>query len=104
MGGFRTIDLSDDVVKSRKIGAQEVKLGGFVHYAKLTDIEAAFVVATVPSGGAVVKHPLGKKPAGVIPITMGSFTHIVIHHTDFTTTHFSVHTYVHGTTVHMVVF
>ena len=103
MGGFRTIDLSDDVVKSRKIGAQEVKAGTFAHYTKLTDIDAAFVVATVPSGGVVVEHPLGKVPAGVIVISKSLASNVYTFRDEWTAAHFCLHASVHDVVVHAIV-
>lgn len=109
MGGFRTIDLSDDVVKSRKIGAQEVKLGAAVHYTKLTDIDAAFIVFTSNASTALettVHHPLGRVPTGIIPIRKdkAGVIYIGTGATARTAVHISVHSSVASTTVHAVVF
>ena len=103
MGGFRTIDLSDDVVKSRKIGAQEVKFGAVVHYAKCEDVDAAFAVATVPSGGVGIKHPLGRVPSGYIILSKSKASNVFAVRGEWSVHTFTIHASVHDVVVHMVV-
>lgn len=110
MAGFRTIDLSDDVVKSRKIGPQEVKLGASAHYTKLTDIDGAFIVFTSPNewqGGKTVKHSLGRIPTGFMVIRKDKSSVVwgpdgaCVH---WTAAHITIHCHVHQTNVHAIVF
>ena len=85
--------------------------GTSVHYTKLNNLNAAFVIGTSPAGTdreiTALEHPLGRKPAGFNVIWKNKAGDVYIGATNptaWTSTHISVHCEAASTTVHLVVF